>query len=64
MDLQIRDKVAIVNGSSQGIGLAIARMLAAEGAKVVITARREPALNAAAETIRAETQASVLAIPA
>ena len=64
MDLQIRDKIAIVNGSSQGIGLAIARMLAAEGAKVVLTARREPALNAAAETIRAETQASVLAIPA
>jgi len=63
MDLQLRDKVAIVNGASQGIGLAIARMLAGEGAKVVITARREAPLNAAAESIRAETQASVLAVP-
>ena len=35
MDLQLRDKVAIVNGASQGIGYAIARMLAGEGAKVV-----------------------------
>ncbi len=63
MDLQLRDKVAIVNGASQGIGYAIARTLAGEGAKVVITARREGPLNAAAETIRAETQASVLPVP-
>jgi 3-oxoacyl-[acyl-carrier protein] reductase len=63
MDLQLRDKVAIVNGASQGIGLAIARMLAGEGAQVAITARRESPLNAAAESIRAETQASVLAVP-
>ncbi len=63
MDLQLRDKVAIVNGASQGIGWAIARMLAAEGAKVVMTARHEAPLNAAAETIRAETQTSVLAVP-
>lgn len=63
MDLQLRDKVAIVNGASQGIGLAIARMLAGEGAQVVITARRESPLNAAAESIHAETQASVLAVP-
>jgi 3-oxoacyl-[acyl-carrier protein] reductase len=63
MDLELRDKVAIVNGSSQGIGYAIARMLAGEGAKVVMTARNEATLNAAAETIRGETQASVLPIP-
>jgi 3-oxoacyl-[acyl-carrier protein] reductase len=63
MDYQLRDKVAIVNGGSQGIGLAIARMLAGEGAKVVITARREDRLSAAAETIRAETQATVLPVP-
>lgn len=62
MDLQLHNKVAIVNGASQGIGLAIARMLAGEGAKVVMTARREAPLKAAAETIRAETQASVLAV--
>jgi len=63
MDLELRDKVAIVNGASQGIGLAIARMLAREGARVVITARREDRLSAAAETIRAETQAVVLPVP-
>ncbi len=63
MDLHLRDKVAIVNGASQGIGYAIARMLAGEGAKVVITARREVALNGAAEKIRSETQTSVLAVP-
>jgi 3-oxoacyl-[acyl-carrier protein] reductase len=63
MDYQLRDKVAIVNGASQGIGLAIARMLAGEGARVVITARREDRLNVAAETIRAETGATVLPVP-
>lgn len=37
MDLQIKDKVAIVTGSARGLGAATARRLAAEGAKVVIT---------------------------
>ena len=41
MNLELKDKVAIVGGASQGIGYGIARTLAAEGAKVVITARRE-----------------------
>jgi len=63
MDLQLRDKVAIVNGASQGIGYAIARMLAGEGTQVVITARREAPLNAAAERLRAESQASILPVP-
>ena len=63
MDLQLRDKVAIVNGASQGIGYAIAHTLAAEGAKVVIAARRQAPLGTAAERIRSETGAAVLAIP-
>lgn len=63
MDLQLRDKVAIVGGASQGIGYAIARTLAQEGARVVVTARREGPLNAAAETIRAETGGTMLAVP-
>lgn len=63
MELGLRDKVAIVGGASQGIGYAVARTLAEEGAKVVITARREPALSAAAEKIRAATGASVLSVP-
>ena len=39
MNLDLKGKVAIVGGASQGIGYGIARMLAAEGATVAITAR-------------------------
>jgi NAD(P)-dependent dehydrogenase (short-subunit alcohol dehydrogenase family) len=38
------DRVALVTGASRGIGLAVAERLVAEGARVVITARREEAL--------------------
>ena len=44
MDLGLKDKVAIVTGSSDGIGLVTARALAREGARVVICARREAKL--------------------
>ncbi|MES3000895.1 MAG: SDR family oxidoreductase [Pseudomonadota bacterium] len=64
MNLELTGKVAIVGGASQGIGFAIASTLAAEGAIVAITARREPELFAAAERIRAETGATVLPIAA
>ncbi len=40
-------KTAIVTGASRGIGLAIAQRLVADGAKVVITARKQEALDAA-----------------
>jgi len=64
MDLKLTDKIAIVGGASLGIGFGIARTLAAEGAKVAITARREPALSQAAEKIRQETGATVLSVQA
>ena len=64
MDLQIKGKVVIVGGASQGIGQGIARRLALEGARVVVTARREPALGAAAGAIRSETGTDVLAVQA
>jgi 3-oxoacyl-[acyl-carrier protein] reductase len=53
MDLRISGKVAVIGGASRGIGLAIARGLAAEGAKLVIAARGEAALAAAAREIEA-----------
>ncbi len=56
-------KVALVTGGSRGIGNGIARGLAAEGAKLVLTARGEEALEAAAEAMR-NGGTEVLAVPA
>ena len=47
-------RVGMVTGSSRGIGLALARGLAEAGAKVVLNARREPALAEACSTLVAE----------
>ena len=63
MDLGLEGKVAIVGGASQGIGYAIASLLAQEGASVAMVARREAILNEAAQRIRASA-ARVLPIPA
>jgi NAD(P)-dependent dehydrogenase (short-subunit alcohol dehydrogenase family) len=53
MDLHLRDKLAIVTGSSKGIGHAIAMSLAREGARVVVTGRTAASVDAAAAGIRA-----------
>jgi 3-oxoacyl-[acyl-carrier protein] reductase len=63
VDLNLKGKIAIVGGASMGIGYGIARTLAAEGAKVAMTARREPALRAVTETLR-ESGMDVLPIQA
>jgi 3-oxoacyl-[acyl-carrier protein] reductase len=52
MDLHLRDKVAIITGSSKGLGLASARALVAEGARVAICARGADALATAAGELR------------
>ena len=52
MDLELKGKVAIVTGGSQGIGKAAAMRLAAEGASVVIAARGRELLDAVAAEIR------------
>lgn len=51
MDLGLRDKVALVAAGSQGLGLAVATTLAAEGARVAICGRDPRHLRAAAEKI-------------
>jgi 3-oxoacyl-[acyl-carrier protein] reductase len=51
MDLQLRDKVAVITGSSRGLGLASARALAAEGCRVSLSARNEGPLHDAAREV-------------
>jgi len=53
MDLGLRDKVAVITGGSVGIGLAIGKGLAAEGANIVIGARNAERLEAARAEIAA-----------
>lgn len=64
MQLGIAGKFAIVGGASQGIGYAIARLLAGEGAQVAMVARKSEPLAEAAARISAETGSRTLAISA
>ncbi len=61
MDLGIAGRVALVTASSKGLGLASAMALAREGAKVVICARGEEALERAEAQLATHTE--VLAVP-
>src|ERR1700733_6289825 len=51
MDLELKDKVAVITGGSVGIGLAVAEGLAAEGVHVVLAARGEERVQAEAARI-------------
>src|SRR5699024_12330224 len=52
-------KVAVITGASRGIGLAVAQRLVDDGAKVVITARKEPALTEAVQALGEDRAAFV-----
>ncbi|MEP4148034.1 MAG: SDR family oxidoreductase [Halioglobus sp.] len=56
-----KDKTVIITGASAGVGAACAELFADLGARLVLSARGEEALNAFADTLRDKT--SVLAIP-
>ena len=64
MDLGLKDKVVVVTGASKGIGYAAAYLFAREGARVVISARRENDLQTAKDTIAKETGGDIAAIAA
>jgi 3-oxoacyl-[acyl-carrier protein] reductase len=64
MDLGLKDKVALVTAASKGMGRACALGFAAEGAKVMMCARKEAELHAAASDIRTRTGAQVQAMVA
>jgi 3-oxoacyl-[acyl-carrier protein] reductase len=64
MDLGLTGRVALVGGSSTGLGRAVARELAAEGADVVLCARGEEQLEETRAAIESETGAEVAAVAA
>ncbi|MFV3130709.1 SDR family NAD(P)-dependent oxidoreductase [Niveispirillum sp. KHB5.9] len=62
MDLQIKGKKALVTGSTAGIGLEIARLLAKEGASVIVSGRDRAKLDQAVESIRASGATDVTGV--
>jgi 3-oxoacyl-[acyl-carrier protein] reductase len=64
MDLGLKGRTAAVTGGSEGIGLAIARLLAEEGCEVAICARREDVLQNAAARVSRETGSRVVPLVA
>jgi 3-oxoacyl-[acyl-carrier protein] reductase len=64
MDLGLRGKVAIVGGASQGIGFAIARLLAAEGADVAMVARKAGPLAQAVAKVSGQSGGRAFAVAA
>jgi len=62
MDLGLKGKVALVSGASKGLGFAVAKALAADGASVSISSRDDKAIANAAQRLERETGAKVLSM--
>lgn len=60
MDLQLTGKVALVTGASAGLGRTIARLLAEEGCKLALLARRRPLLEEVAASLPAGAEPLVI----
>ena len=60
MNLQLENKLALVSGSTAGIGFAIAKALAAEGARVIVNGRTEARVRQAIASIRADIPSAKL----
>ena len=60
MDLQLGSKLALVTGSTAGIGLAIAKALAAEGARVIVNGRTDARVATAIDAIKADVPSAAL----
>jgi len=64
VDLQLKGKLALVSGSTAGIGLATVTALAREGARVIVNGRQQSSVDAAIATIRSNEHDQVLGLRA
>jgi len=60
MDLKLSNKLALVSGSTAGIGYSIAETLAAEGARVIVNGRTQAGVDTALAAIRAATNKNAI----
>ncbi len=60
MDLQLKDKLALVTGSTAGIGYAISEVFAKEGAKVIINGRSQKAVDDAIAKLKSTAQGELM----
>ena len=62
MDLNLKNKIVLVTGSSRGLGYATALGLAREGCRVAVNSREADKAFAAAQAIARETKAQVIGL--